>query len=82
MMRKGFTLVLQKHPLKNVLATTRGTSNTPNTETVLSYQTMYGNSNIYHQLFNGALLQRCYQKHNKIFLNLSFCEILHNKVIE
>ena len=44
MMKKSFTLELQKHPLKNVLVTTRGISNTPNTEIALSYQSMYGNS--------------------------------------
>ena len=63
---KKFFLELQKYPLKNVLVTTCGTSNTPNTEIGLSYQTMYGNSKmlIYHQLLNGVLLQKCYQKHN------------------
>ena len=44
MMKKSFTLELQKHPLKNVLVTTRGISNTQNTEIALSYQSMYGNS--------------------------------------
>ena len=40
--------------------------NTPNTEIALSYQDMYGNSEmfIYHQLLNGALLQKCYQKYH------------------
>ena len=66
LMKKNFALELQKHLLKNVFVTTRGTTNTPNTEIALSYQTMYGNSKmlIYHQLLNGALLQKCYQKHN------------------
>ena len=64
-------LELQEHPLKNVLVTTRGTSNTPNTEIALSYQIMYENSKmlIYHQLLNGALLQKCYQKHKEIFVH-------------
>ena len=35
--KKRFTLELQKHPLKNVSVTTRGTSNIPNTETALSW---------------------------------------------
>ena len=38
MMKKIFNLRLQKHLLKKILATTRETSNTPNTETALSYQ--------------------------------------------
>ena len=55
---------LQKHPLKNVLITTGGTSNKPNPEIALSYQNMHGNSKMLnnHQLLNGALLQKCYQK--------------------
>ena len=58
-------LELQEHPLKNVLVTISRTSNTPNTEIALSYQIRYENSKmlIYHQLLNGALLQKCYQKH-------------------
>ena len=32
MMKKSFSLELQKYPLKNVLVTTCGTSNIPNTE--------------------------------------------------
>ena len=61
MMKKGFILELQKHPLKNVLVPTRGTSKIPNTEIALSYQSMYGNSKmlIYYQLLSGALLQKC-----------------------
>ena len=35
--KKSFTLELQKHPLKNVPVTTRGTSNNPNTKIALSY---------------------------------------------
>ena len=46
MMKKGFTLELQKHPLNNILVTTLGTSNTPNTEISPSYQNMNGNSKI------------------------------------
>ena len=66
MIKKSFTLELQKHPLNNVLETTRGTSNTQNTEIAPNYQNMCENSKllIYHQLLNWALLQKCYQKHN------------------
>ena len=66
MMKKYFTLELQKHPLKNVSVTTRETSNTSNTETAQSFENIYGNLKIliYHQLLNGVLLQKCYQKHN------------------
>ena len=54
---KSFTLELEKHHLSNVLVTTSQTSNTPNTEIALSYQSMYGNSKmlIYHQFLNEAL---------------------------
>ena len=57
---------LQKHPLKKVLVTNCGTSNTTNTEITQSYQNVSGNSTmlIYRQLLNGVLLQKCYQKHN------------------
>ena len=54
MIKNSFTLELQKHPLNNVLETTRGTSNTQNTEIAPSYQDMCENSKmlIYHQLLN------------------------------
>ena len=54
MLKKRFTLELQKHPLKNLSVTTRDASNTQNTEIAMSYQSIYGNSNmlIYHQLLN------------------------------
>ena len=54
MIKKSFTLELQKHPLNNVLETTRGTSNTPNTKIAPNYQNMCENSKmlIYHQLLN------------------------------
>ena len=70
MMKKRFTLELQKHPLKNVSVTPRETLNIPNWELALSYQNVYENSKmlIYHQLLNGVLLQKCYQKHNKILV--------------
>ena len=70
-MKKSFTLELQKHHLKNVLVTTRGTSNIPNTEIAQSYQNIYGNSKIliYHQKLNGVLLQTYYQK------QLNFCKL-------
>ena len=41
MMKKTFALELQEHLLKNVFVTTRGTTNTPNTEIAMSYQTMW-----------------------------------------
>ena len=71
MIKKSFTLELQKYPLKNVSVTTRKTSNTPNTEIARSYQNMFKNSKIliYHQLLNGVLLRKCYQKQNSIFAN-------------
>ena len=63
---KKFPLELQKHPLKKVSVTTRETSNTSKTDIAQNYQNIYGNSKmlIYHQLLNGVLLQKCYQKHN------------------
>ena len=44
MMKKNFNLELQKHLLKKILVATRETSNTPNTETALSYENKHGNS--------------------------------------
>ena len=63
---KKINLELQKHPLKNIFVTTRGISNTPNTEIALNYESMHGNWKMlkYLQLLNGVLLQKCYQKHN------------------
>ena len=66
MMKKKFTLELQKHPLKNISVTTRETANTSNTETAQSFENIYGilKMLIYHQLMNGVLLQKCSQKPN------------------
>ena len=63
---KKFYLGVTETPFKNVLVTTCRTSNIPNIEMVLGYQNMYGNSKtlIYHQLLNGALFEKCYQKCN------------------
>ena len=60
---------LQNYPLRNVSVTTRSTSNTSNTEMALSYQIIYAKMLIYHQLLNGVLLRKCYQKCNYIFVN-------------
>ena len=63
---KKFYLGVTETPFKNVLVTTCRTSNIPDIEIALSYQNMYGNSKtlIYHQLLNGALFEKCYQKCN------------------